>query len=102
MRRWERFRSERPGSARRVLRSGPELMLWQREENHVANEGNRGRSDEARDPNRPTYTDPVTGETEKEGLGPRDAMDEPIEPENPAPVDVDTDADDGSAENSEA
>lgn len=37
---------------------------------------NRGRSDEARDPNRPI--DPETGE--KEGLGPRD---EPVE--EPAP-----------------
>lgn len=33
---------------------------------------NRGRSDEARDPNRPV--DPVTGE--KEGLGPRTPEDE--------------------------
>jgi hypothetical protein len=34
--------------------------------------GNRGRSEEAQDPNRPTFVDPVTGETEKEGLGPRE------------------------------
>ncbi len=42
----------------------------------IANDkGNRGRSAEARDPNRPTHeeTDPVTGEVtiEKDGLGPR-------------------------------
>lgn len=34
---------------------------------------NRGRSDEARDPNRPI--DPTTGE--REGLGPRDPDDQP-------------------------
>jgi hypothetical protein len=36
------------------------------------NRENRGRSDEARDPNRPTFVDPETGETEKEGLGRRE------------------------------
>jgi hypothetical protein len=52
--------------------------------------GNRGRSDEARDPNRPTYVDPETGETEKEGLGRRvtetettETVVEPVEPEQP-------------------
>lgn len=35
----------------------------------MGNDGNRGRSEEARDPNR--AIDPETGE--KEGLGPRDA-----------------------------
>jgi hypothetical protein len=41
---------------------------------------NRGRSDEARDPNRPTTTDPETGEVEKEGLGRRED-DAPATPE---------------------
>jgi hypothetical protein len=52
---------------------------------------NRGRSDEARDPNRPI--DPETGE--KEGLGPRDDESAP-EPE-PAP-DATEDGDAGDAD----
>lgn len=46
----------------------------------------RGRSGEARDPNRPTYVDPDTSEVEKEGLGPRDA-----EPETDAGDEMDED-----------
>jgi hypothetical protein len=57
----------------------------------VADKSNRGRSDEARDPNRPTFTDPETGEIEKEGLGPRDGqLNEDVDTANDAPVDVDT------------
>lgn len=41
----------------------------------------RGRSGEARDPNRPTYTDPETGEVEKEGLGPRGGQSDETEGE---------------------
>jgi hypothetical protein len=37
---------------------------------------NRGRNDEARDPNRPTTTNPDTGEVEKEGLGRRERVTE--------------------------
>lgn len=49
---------------------------------------NRGRSDEARDPNRPI--DPLTGE--KEGLGPRD--EEPLPEPEPTEEPADDEADD--------
>lgn len=66
------------GLAGRDVRAG--LVSNERRSRMAEEKTNRGRDEEARDPNRPTFTDPETGEVEKEGLG-RRAPETPDEPE---------------------